>query len=282
MELETVNILPEPEIPLGLRLHAAGITHLNPRYRMNRWRGAGYYILEYVISGRGVIESSGEPLHPQGGDAYLIAPGTPCEYYSDWRDPWEKIWFNVSGDLMELLARHYQMLAIQYFPACPLEQEFRAALEVVRSGKPESSRNLTVALHNILAKMYEHRARGNRRRAVSSDAQRLKDYLDARWHSKFSCAELCRLIHKSPAQMQRIFKKEWGVSPGRYVQQKRLDMAIQYLENTNFTIKRIAEHLGFGNEYYFANWFKAETGFAPKRHPLAAKRSGAPVPPKSQ
>ena len=56
-------------------------------------------------------------------------------------------------------------------------------------------------------------------------------------------------------------------------------MAIQYLENTNFTIKRIAEHIGFSNEYYFANWFKTETGFAPKRHPLAAKRSGPPCPP---
>lgn len=68
--------------------------------------------------------------------------------------------------------------------------------------------------------------------------------------------------------MQRIFKAAWGVSPGQYVQEIRLKTAIQYLSNTNFTIRRIAERVGFNNEYYFANWFKEKTGYAPKSYPF--------------
>ena len=267
MELETTAILSDPELSWGMNLHMAGITHPNPRYRMKRWNRTGYYIFEYVLSGSGVLESEDTSYYPQGGDAYVIAQGMPCEYYSSRHDPWEKIWINVNGELIDALCLHYQINGVMYFPQCTLENEFRQAINIVFNGGTSAYRELALAIHRIIARLYECKAALHAPgRECSEEAQILKKHLDDYWMVKFSQKKLCSLINKSPAQMQRIFKKEFGISPGQYAQQKRLKMAIGYLENTNFTVRRIAEHLGFSNEYYFANWFKEQTGVAPKSY----------------
>jgi len=266
MKLETTAILSDPEVPSGITLHMAGITHPNPRYRMKRWNRTAYYIFEYVLSGSGVLETEDTAYYPQGGDAYVVAQGMPCEYYSARHDPWEKIWINVNGELIDTLCMHYQINGVMYFPQCNLEKEFRRAINAVFAGGPEAYLELTLAMHAIIAKLYDCNMRRKLANVCSDEARLLKEYLDGNWARKFSQKKFCSLIHKSPAQMQRIFKKDFGISPGQYVQQKRLKMAIQYLENTNFTLRRIAEHLGFSNEYYFANWFKEQTGAAPKSY----------------
>ena len=266
MERETTTLLGDPEIPLGLIVHMAGITHPDPHYRMNRWEHrSGYYIFEAIISGRGVLETEDTTHYLEAGDAYLISPGCICEYYSVKHDPWEKIWFNVSGELVEQLCGLYNLKGILTFKQIHLENEFRQALDPLLAHRSSAYENLALALHNIIAKFYMFRYR-QQIPAYSPDAVKLRDYLDISWTKKVSQQELCSLINKSPAQMQRIFKNQWGISPGKYLQQKRLKMAIHYLENTSFTIRRIAEHVGFSNEYYFANWFKEQTGVAPKSY----------------
>ncbi|MBE6369981.1 MAG: AraC family transcriptional regulator [Lentisphaerae bacterium] len=271
MRQEITATLAEQEFPLGITLHMAGITRPDPRYHMKRWNHTGYYIFEYILSGSGILETEDTSYYPQAGDAYVITQGLPCEYYAARSDPWKKIWFNVNGDLIDSLCMHYQISGIMYFPQCQLEKEFRRAIDIVFKGGNDAYHEFTLAIHGIIARLSEYNFRSKISHPFPEDARILKEYLDGNWAKKFSQKKLCSLINKSPAQMQRIFKKALGIPPGQYVQQKKLNMAIQYLENTNFTNRRIAEHLGFSNEYYFANWFKEQTGSAPKS--LIADRS---------
>ncbi len=61
----------------------------------------------------------------------------------------------------------------------------------------------------------------------------------------------------------RIFLHDWNTSPCQYIQRQRLDLAKQYLENTDAKISQIAEFVGFRDEFYFSNWFKEKTGVSP-------------------
>ena len=55
---ELTYILSDPQIPLQLKLHMAGITLPDPHYRMNRWGyPCGYYIFESIVSGYGILET---------------------------------------------------------------------------------------------------------------------------------------------------------------------------------------------------------------------------------
>ncbi|MBO7327260.1 MAG: helix-turn-helix domain-containing protein [Lentisphaeria bacterium] len=276
MHLETTYVLNEPEIPLQIHLHMAGITHPNPHYRMDRWANpCSYYIFEMVTNGHGVLETIDTTYYLEAGDAYLIPQGTKCSYHSDKKDPYEKIWFNVSGELITALCSLYNLNTITVFRQIKLEEEFAQALKEVARNHKNAYCSLAVALHSIINKFHIFQNQKVLNNNYSRDAILLKDYLDMTWMRKLSQQKLCQLINKSPAQMQRIFKAAWGVSPGQYVQEIRLKTSIQYLSNTNFTIRRIAERVGFSNEYYFANWFKEKTGFAPKSYPPQPRKADA-------
>jgi len=92
---------------------------------------------------------------------------------------------------------------------------------------------------------------------------KLKTHLDRHWRRTVSLEELAKLIGRSRSQVMRIFQHDWDTTPCQYIQQQRLDLAKQYLENTDAKISQIAEFVGFRDEFYFSNWFKEKTGVSP-------------------
>ena len=86
-----------------LKVWLSGITYPDSTYHVVRdEEHSYYYVLEYVVRGKGHIRFNDHYYEPQAGDVYLIQPRIQQEYWSDPDDPWEKIWFDVSVFLMEL------------------------------------------------------------------------------------------------------------------------------------------------------------------------------------
>ena len=99
---ETVFQLPQASFSNPLHLYAAGITHPDRHYRIRR-ECSDITVLEYIVSGTGhlCVEDRSYTVH--AGDVYLLHPFTSHDYHADWKDPWEKIWFNLSGPLLSLI-----------------------------------------------------------------------------------------------------------------------------------------------------------------------------------
>ena len=154
--IETLFQLPESIFPTPLKLYSAGITHPDPNYRIHREK-PNLTVLEYIVSGEGHLVIDGRRYHIKAGDVYLLHPFTDQDYASDRLNPWEKIWFNLNGDLVKNLIDAYQLKDLTHFKQCPLEAEFRAALEIVRQRRPDAYTELALALHRIFAGMNEWR-----------------------------------------------------------------------------------------------------------------------------
>ena len=93
----------------------AGITYPDPAYEILVYRRP-LCVFEYVLSGRGHIERNGSILTVNAGDAYILTAGTYHHYYSDKVDPWTKIWFNVSGSLVQPLLSDYGLDGVTRIP----------------------------------------------------------------------------------------------------------------------------------------------------------------------
>lgn len=263
---ETVYLcpLPPPESPLRLKL--AGITHPDPDYRIARREMPDMYVLEYVLRGKGHLSCGGEYYTLTAGDVYFLQPGMAHEYYSDPVEPWEKVWFNISGKLVDSLCEAYRLHGLVYFRNCLLEKEFMEALKLVRHGGNTLALAFDLQIHRILAKLREWQDR-HPEMLRSADGIRLKEFLDLHWHEEdLSVEALARAIRKSPAQVRRIFRRDWQMTPHRYLCRQRLFYACQYLENTSCPIKELAGKLGFRDEFYFSNWFRKEKGIAPREY----------------
>ena len=259
---ESVWILPYTDTPEPFVLDSTGITRRDPDYRIKRPDGGRYFVLECILAGRGHLFCDNRHVQPGPGDVYLLPPDLPNEYYTIAADPWEKIWFNISGDLINALVECYRLTGLVYLPKAGLEKDFRAGMDIVRSARGDASAELAARLTAIFSRM--HRLRGHQQSGRSQEGIRLKEYLDSHWRDPFALSELSRLIGKSPAQTLRIFRMDYGVTPGAYHQKRRYQMAVRYLENTGSPIRTIADLLGFANEFHFSAWFKKQNGLAPK------------------
>jgi hypothetical protein len=57
-----------------------------------------YYLIHYVISGRGIFVSKGETHKVGAGEMFVIAPGEETFYKADDVTPWEYIWIGFTSD----------------------------------------------------------------------------------------------------------------------------------------------------------------------------------------
>ena len=89
----------------------------------------------------------------------------------------------------------------------------------------------------------------------------------------FSLDSVYASIPYSKEYVRKIFIKEHGVSPLTYLMEKRIDCAKQLLlrrnnNDSNYSIKEIAEMCGFSDSLYFSRYFKKITGVPPKEYKL--------------
>lgn len=73
-------------------------------------------------------------------------------------------------------------------------------------------------------------------------------------------AELCDL---SVTHFRRIFTRELGVSPLKYREKLRIDLAIKYIESETLSVSEIAEKLGYSDVFHFSKNFKNFIGKSP-------------------
>lgn len=93
--------------------------------------------------------------------------------------------------------------------------------------------------------------------------QRLRDYIDAHLDDDLSLQTLADLISVHPTQVWRVFKTNLGISPHRYVLQRRLERARHLLARQSASIADIAAQTGFSSQSHLGTHFRREYGETP-------------------
>lgn len=78
--------------------------------------------------------------------------------------------------------------------------------------------------------------------------------------------------------MNRVVKKETGLSVGEYIVQKKLSVAKFLLRETGMPIGDIVFRVGYTNVAYFNKSFKKETGITPKEYRRRCGEGSVPCP----
>lgn len=67
----------------------------------------------------------------------------------------------------------------------------------------------------------------------------------------------------SVSQLQRDFRKQFGINPNRYLQDVRIGFARHLLKTTEMSMAAIANECGFYDQSHFSRLFKSATGLSP-------------------
>lgn len=247
-----------------IRLLWSGETQCDPLYKcgpMVRER----YILHYVVSGKGFVEFRGRCEEVTAGRIFVIYKGERISYRADQEYPWRYIWADFDGTAAEELLQETGFSAQRrvsplldaekiYPLFCGLEgklygtpQEIQGASELVRL-------IAEIAREFPAEKVYECGA-----------AQRAASLIRAGcFDSGSRIEEIAAMVGVSRSQLYRLFKKEFEISPKRYLDDLRVARAEQLLEEGIMSISEVAYACGFNDPLYFSAEFKKRKGAAPR------------------
>ena len=104
---------------------------------------------------------------------------------------------------------------------------------------------------------------------ASSDAVRfipVLQYIDENFSKKITNEDLSAIVYLTPNYFSNLFTRRFGVSPQKYILQKRLNLAAAMLFESGKSIKEIAFACGFENETYFNRQFHKIMGMSPGKY----------------
>lgn len=92
------------------------------------------------------------------------------------------------------------------------------------------------------------------------------EYITDNWDKEFSVSELAKKCYVSESTLYHLFKKELGETPISFLNSIRINIAIEYLENTGYSVSAISRMVGFNSENHFRRVFADLTGTTPLKY----------------
>ncbi|MGN1347088.1 MAG: AraC family transcriptional regulator [Eubacteriales bacterium] len=245
----------------------AGVTYPNPEYRMLR-HPSTEYVLEYVISGTGHIEYGGDVLDVRAGMFYFIKKGADVVYYADAADPYEKIWINVDGVLVDRLSDLFMLGEVftEEANVMSLFLEIHDRLEHMASpNSAETYKQISCLLYEMLMEVRKTEFFPDTQDKNALD-ERIRAYIDANLYSELSLDILSEHFGITKMHIIRVFKRKFGITPMQYLIDKKICVAKSLLCGTVMPIKEIASLLRYSNTQHFSSSFKNATGQTPNKY----------------
>ncbi|MFC5460996.1 helix-turn-helix domain-containing protein [Massilia niabensis] len=123
--------------------------------------------------------------------------------------------------------------------------------------------SLLLAVHRHLRARYEGRCEtvpGPRGGLAGWQEARVKEYIEANLQSGVGVIELATLCQLSVSQFGRAFKASTGITPHRWLVERRLARARELMVRTGRTLADIAHSCGFADQSHLAREFRRAEG----------------------
>ncbi len=125
-------------------------------------------------------------------------------------------------------------------------------------------------LSRIADEMFEEYIRKvhdlKKKEGVSDTIQTIIDHIDLHIEENITLSSLSEISGYSDYYLSRQFKNETGHSIAQYISLKKIEVAKNYIETSDLSIREISEKLSFASETYFSTVFKKITGESPFKY----------------
>lgn len=251
-------VLDIAKTPLYITL--AGVTYPDPNYRIIR-KNSAVSVIEYVMDGEGYVTVDGKTRHVCKDMIYFLHCGENHSYYADPNKPFTKIFLNVSGEMSDYIIMALGLSEKNFFDGQNLRYVFEKIIPVLSSDMPEFE--MQASLIGIFMEIISRLSVLSAETGHCDEAVILKNYLDSNTGRTVSSSELCKLIFRSPDYCQKLFFREFNITPYAYQIEQKIRTAKILLAGTNMSVGEIAEKVGYEDIHYFSNLFRKKCGCSP-------------------
>lgn len=220
---------------------------------------------QYVISGSGIIICNNNLYTVNEGDTFLLPEGTNQIYYSNPDNQFERIWINFKGDLAQALLDIYNLNDTIVFKNINTLDIFTEIHEKCKKlHDPSEYKNQTAQLFlKFIQFLADNKQTTNE---TTSDIEQIRLYIDCNITENIKISDIAQNFSFSKEHIIRIFKKNYGITPHRYILESKIRLAMIMLKTTDMRIDEIAEKLSFSDSHHFSTQFKKLMGCKPSAY----------------
>lgn len=225
---------------------------------LRAFRMQSFYTWHFVLSGSGVLEIGGKLFSIDQGQMFFIPPGEKMRYYPDGDNPWEYVWFSLTGDMAKKYGAMLGFSVEEPVKTVPYFPSLRNRLQKLFTMLTEENGGIFGALSSFYAIM--ELCTSDR---LPTGIHAVKRHIDESFALPgFSVEQLCYDAGLSHAHLLRLFRRTYGVTVIKYVINKRMHLAGELLTTTDLSVKSVALSCGFSDEPHFMKTFKREYGIS--------------------
>jgi len=255
--------------PISLGKYSGASYHI-------KQKNTAYHSLLYCQGTKGILDYKNKGREVKSGDLVIMSANASFEFTATLSDHNNKntgkvYWLNFKGDLANnfterLLMKMDDGLA-HVGNVDEVIKDFDNLLALGSRGY--TATNVIHAVH-VLQQALSFLALQLRLTDFNSsskfDIDAVERLMRNNLHQELSLDTLAHYSQLSKFHFSKKFKELTDTSPIQHFINMKIQQACSQLDNTNNTIKQIAENLGYNDPYYFSRLFKKMIGMSPKQY----------------
>ncbi len=224
------------------------------------------FLVMYVKKGSGYLILNSISYEISENQVVLIDCYSPHSYYS--KTGWEILWLHFDG----IAAREYYNLIrenqgniITLKDTYSLEKYMFRIYNIFHNNQVMKEVLISKYITNILTEIIiSSEDSGDRNHSDAIDE--IISYIGENLKEELTLEDMAARVSLSPYYFLRVFQKETGFTPHRYLIQTRINYAKFVLKTTNIPIKEIGFNCGFRTESSFCTTFRKWVSMTPSEY----------------
>ena len=253
-----------PTLPVIVRLSGWELTRPSHSYGPTI---RDYYLLHYIVKGKGNFCIDNNTYTLSAGDGFIIPPGVVTYYEADRNDPWEYYWVGWDGEhaqsVLEDLDYKIPKRVYHYPDTKKIIGEFKSLFKTFE--KKNNGYNILSRFYSLISNFIniDFATKMHKDNAYLSNAIL---FIRINYSKDITVKDIAKGTFLSVTHLNRLFRTHLNISVNKYLNNYRLEKAIELIYSSNMNITEIALACGFGSGSYFSYLFKLKTGITPNNY----------------
>lgn len=227
------------------------------------------FAVHVVQKGRGIFRRNGRKYEVNAGDTFTFFPGDHVIYYDFPESPWEYIWFRLAGKNLERalsasgITRSKPHGTIDRPAMLDNHLHEIGSLYGKRKYPPLFPMTSACSCLDLISGAGTDKHEGQLGGKTIADS--FISIIESQLDSSPSIKKIADLMRVDRTTLFRSFIKEHGISPKRFLKNRRINKSAELLLKTKLSIKEISEACGFSHPSHFGKVFQDQYGQSPAK-----------------
>jgi AraC-like DNA-binding protein len=262
--------LPKPRVT-GYACYPDSFGHYydEPNHRENRPADqCPVFNLHVITKGKGYVIQGDRKTALGAGMGFLYFAHMPQRYEADPADPWDFRWVHFEGAGISSMLNNSDRDEVWLFSWKGTNRLLELLDGLLAYGDDfvqEYEARIAVLLYEIIVELMHgsENLQAGRTSLLRQKMLMTADWIRANCRETITLKDMAEVAGYSEYYVSREFRRVMGLSPIEYLLECRIVQAKQLLTSTDWTMKRIAERLGFSQSSYFIRKFRESQGITP-------------------